>query len=120
MTNVPSRDDWTFYHHPFGDGHVHAVSVDPARPDRIVAGVEDGPLLRSTDGGATWHEWLAGHDTHRTAVAPANARRSTAGVVERVESVTGDGQFAVGDERADARHSSKSSGEHPEVDSLTE
>lgn len=90
VTSVPSRDDWTFYHHPFGDGHVHAVSVHPERPDRIVAGVEDGPLLRSTDGGATWHEWLTGHDTHRTTLAPGDP--------DRVFVATADGLF----ERRDA------------------
>ncbi|MFB6193646.1 MAG: hypothetical protein ABEI75_01155 [Halobaculum sp.] len=75
LTDVPSRDDWTFYHEPFGDGHVHAITLHPDRPDRLVAGVEDGPVLVSTDGGETWREALTGHDVHRIAVDPRDPDR---------------------------------------------
>lgn len=89
VTDVPSRENWKFYHEPFGDGHVHGLTIHPDRPDRLVAGVEDGPLLCSTDGGETWTDGLTGHDVHRLAMDPTDPQRWLVG--------TADGLFCTED-----------------------
>jgi photosystem II stability/assembly factor-like uncharacterized protein len=81
--DLPSREDWTFFHDPFHAGHVHGFALHPERPDRVLAGVEHGALLRSGDGGETWTESLVGSDVHRVAVHPAEP--------ERVSAATGSG-----------------------------
>lgn len=68
--DLPSRDRWTFFYEPFEAGHVHGISVDPAAPDRIYAGLEHGAFLYTHDGGETWHDALHGYDLHDTAFVP--------------------------------------------------
>ncbi|MFB6111397.1 MAG: hypothetical protein ABEJ35_02555 [Halobacteriaceae archaeon] len=82
IAELPSRPDWTFYHEPFGDGHVHGLSIHPDRPDRLVAGVEDGALIYSRDHGESWSETLVGHDIHRVATAPSDPDTLLAGAEE--------------------------------------
>ena len=72
VTAVPSRDQWTFFHEPFYEGHVHGISIHPDRPETIYAGVEHGAVLVSTDGGETWAETLVGSDVHRIAHHPTD------------------------------------------------
>lgn len=86
---LPSRRGWTFFHPPFRAGHVHGLSIHPARPERLFAAVEHGALIYSRDGGATWREALVGCDLHRTAVDPADPDRVLAGA--------GEGLFASSD-----------------------
>lgn len=43
-----------------GDPYVMGLSVSPTDPNNIVAGIEYGALLRSTDGGKTWQGHLKG------------------------------------------------------------
>lgn len=43
-----------------GDPYVLGLAVSPADPNVILAGVEYGAVLRSTDEGATWHGHLKG------------------------------------------------------------
>jgi photosystem II stability/assembly factor-like uncharacterized protein len=38
------------------DAQVTTVALDPRDRETVYAGVSEGSLLRSTDGGATWHE----------------------------------------------------------------
>jgi photosystem II stability/assembly factor-like uncharacterized protein len=83
VDDLPSRDDWTFFHDPFHAGHVHGFALDGRRPDRVLAGVEHGALLRSTDRGKTWSEALVGSDVHRVAVHPDDP--------DRVYAATGSG-----------------------------
>src|SRR5205823_15054847 len=43
-----------------GSGHsteVLAILIDPEQPWTVYEGTRDGGLLKSTDGGATWHPW---------------------------------------------------------------
>jgi photosystem II stability/assembly factor-like uncharacterized protein len=79
IEDVPSRDEWEFFHEPFDDGHVHGIALHPDRPERIVAGVENGPLVRSTDGGHTWTDWTDMADVHRVTVHPEDPDRLFAG-----------------------------------------
>lgn len=89
LEELPSRDDWTFFHDPFRAGHVHGFALHPERPDRLIAGVEQGALVRSTDGGETWNESLAGGDIHRVAVDPDDP--------DRVYAATGSGMHRSDD-----------------------
>ncbi|MFB6198504.1 MAG: WD40/YVTN/BNR-like repeat-containing protein [Halobacteriaceae archaeon] len=82
IDDLPSRPDWKFYHEPFGDGHVHGVDIHPDRPNQIFAGVEDGSLIYSRDGGDSWREALVGHDIHRTAIDPSDPDRIFAGAAD--------------------------------------
>lgn len=75
LDDLDSKPEWTFFHDPFGSGHVHGVGLHPDRPERIVAGVEHGALIYSTDGGRTWNERLRGYDVHRVVADPRDARR---------------------------------------------
>jgi photosystem II stability/assembly factor-like uncharacterized protein len=43
-----------------GDPYVLGLAVSPTNPDIILAGVEAGAVLRSADGGVTWHGHLKG------------------------------------------------------------
>lgn len=36
---------------------VVALSLDPAKQDRVFAGVADGRVFTSDDGGASWRAW---------------------------------------------------------------
>lgn len=67
---VASRDRWTFFHEPFRAGHIHAIALHPLAPDRILAGVEHGGVLRSTDAGRTWRDTRPGTDAHRITCHP--------------------------------------------------
>lgn len=100
--NVPSRDEWAFFYEPFEAGHIHGVSVHPARPDRLFAAVEIGGLLRSEDHGETWSDALRGEDFHRTAVSPTDPDRIFAtGETGLYESRDGGRSWAVIEETAD-------------------
>jgi photosystem II stability/assembly factor-like uncharacterized protein len=87
---LPSRADWTFFHKPFFAGHVHAITVDARQPERILAAVEVGALIHSSDGGKSWAEALVGGDVHRLAVDPQDPTRILAG--------TGEGMFESRDD----------------------
>jgi photosystem II stability/assembly factor-like uncharacterized protein len=52
-----------------GDPYVLAITLSPADPDVIVAGVEAGAVLRSVDGGKSWEGHLKGaiRDCHSLA-----------------------------------------------------
>jgi hypothetical protein len=67
---LPSRSRWTFFHEPFRAGHIHGIARTPARPERIVAGVEHGAVILSHDDGQSWQEALPGYDVHRVSVHP--------------------------------------------------
>lgn len=52
---MPGREKWWFPGPPH-QPHVKTLAVHPEDPRIIYAGVEQGALLRSTDGGASWRE----------------------------------------------------------------
>ncbi|WP_435334744.1 WD40/YVTN/BNR-like repeat-containing protein [Haloarchaeobius sp. TZWWS8] len=70
LDGLPSRDDWSFGHDPFQAGHVHGVSVEG---ETVVAAVEQGAVVFSTDGGETWDDALPGVDAHDTAIVDGRA-----------------------------------------------
>lgn len=82
LADLPSFENWTFFHEPFEAGHVHGVAIHPDRPGYIYAGVEHGAFVYTHDGGATWNESLVGYDLHRVAVDPADPGRVLAGAGE--------------------------------------
>ena len=63
---------WTFPLEPF-DAHTKHITVHPNDPNTLFIGIEQGGLLKSTDGGATFAA-LPGmdDDVHRTAIDPSN------------------------------------------------
>lgn len=73
----PGGERWTFPPPPHLP-HLKSIALDPSAPDTFFACVEQGALLRTTDGGATWVEldamWQATdkayRDAHRLVVAP--------------------------------------------------
>ena len=74
------RDKWSFPSPPF-QAHVKTMTIDPRDPNVIYAGVEQGDLFKTVDGGATWHvlddyskptDWTY-RDIHLVAVHPANS-----------------------------------------------
>lgn len=73
IESLASRPDWTFFHEPFYDGHIHGIAIHPEQPERIVAGVEHGALVYTEDAGETWQEALVGADVHRVATNPTDA-----------------------------------------------
>ncbi|MBO9315617.1 MAG: hypothetical protein J7456_07525 [Chloroflexus sp.] len=89
IERLPSRPSWKFFHKPFYAGHIHGIALHSERPQRIFAGVEDGALIYTQDGGQTWHETLVGYDLHRVVVDPLDPDRVFAGA--------GEGLFVSGD-----------------------
>jgi photosystem II stability/assembly factor-like uncharacterized protein len=55
LRNVPDTDKWEFPGPPHL-AHTKTVAVDPRSPSTIYAGIEQGALLKTTDGGQTWRE----------------------------------------------------------------
>ncbi len=55
LANAEGRDKWVFPMKP-NIPHVKAMASDPRDPKRIYAGVEQGGLFLSVDGGASWRE----------------------------------------------------------------
>ena len=59
LSAVPERDQWR-YPVPPNVAQARAFAFDPRDPDRIYAGVEEGGILVSRDGGKTWRDSSAG------------------------------------------------------------
>ncbi len=79
LRSVPDTDKWTFPGPPHL-GHTKTLAFDPRDHNVIYAGIEQGALLKTTDGGATWRE-LAGFskpddevykDVHQVLLRPSN------------------------------------------------
>ena len=75
---MPGNEKWDFPGPPH-IAHVKSITVDPRDPESVYAAVEQGGLMKSTDGGKSWRE-LDGyakpddavyHDIHRTVPVPA-------------------------------------------------
>ena len=71
MRKLPSAPTWSFPPRPW-TSHVRAIALSYADPDLVVAGIELGGVLRSTDGGETWQDQRPGAqaDCHALATHP--------------------------------------------------
>jgi len=79
LRQVPGVDGWNFPAPPFV-AHVKHVTADPRDPDTLYVCVEQGALLKSTDGGASFTELpfedadcRLNKDTHRIVFDPSDA-----------------------------------------------
>ena len=59
--DLPSRGSWSFPPEP-DTHHVHSLLADPHEPGLVLAGIELGGVMHSTDGGRTWEDHRAGAD----------------------------------------------------------
>jgi photosystem II stability/assembly factor-like uncharacterized protein len=93
---VPGQEHWMFPPPPHVP-HVKNLAFDPVDADTLYVGIEQGALLKSTDGGRAWRELDAYYspddvyykDVHRLVVSPSDPRR--------VYMAGGDGLYASED-----------------------
>ncbi|HLG69536.1 MAG TPA: glycosyl hydrolase [Chloroflexota bacterium] len=79
LRTVPNTDKWMFPSPPHV-AHVKTMAFDPRDPKIIYAGVEQGALLKTTDGGQTWRELesfsrpedRSYKDIHQITIRPSN------------------------------------------------
>jgi photosystem II stability/assembly factor-like uncharacterized protein len=74
LRRLPSAPTWSFPPRPW-TSHVRAIALSYADPDLVVAGIELGGVLRSTDGGETWQDQRPGAqaDCHSLAAHPQSS-----------------------------------------------
>lgn len=80
LRDVPDTDKWTFPAPPHL-GHVKTMAFDPRDEQVMLVGIEQGALLKTTDGGQSWHELASFSkpddevykDVHRVLLRPSNA-----------------------------------------------
>ena len=68
LLELPSRPTWSFPPRPW-TSHVRWIAPSPHDAELILVGIELGGLMRSADGGATWHDHAPGaaRDVHSLA-----------------------------------------------------
>ena len=80
VKETKGRDKWSFPSPPH-QAHTKTMTIDPRDPNVIYAGVEQGDLLKTTDGGANWFvledyskpsDWTY-RDIHLVVVHPENS-----------------------------------------------
>jgi photosystem II stability/assembly factor-like uncharacterized protein len=71
LLELPSRPTWSFPPRPW-TSHVRWIAPSPHDADVLLAGIELGGLMRSTDGGETWEDHRPGaqRDVHSLAWHP--------------------------------------------------
>lgn len=86
LLELPSAESWSFPPKP-DTHHVRWIETDPVAAEKLYVAIEAGALVRSDDGGATWHDRVDGgpYDTHTAATHPKAAGR--------VYAAAGDGYF---------------------------
>jgi photosystem II stability/assembly factor-like uncharacterized protein len=86
MNELPSASEWSFPPKP-ETHHVRWIEPDPHQLGRLYVAIEAGALLRTEDGGETWHDRVPDgpFDTHNAATHPREAGR--------VYSAAGDGYY---------------------------
>jgi photosystem II stability/assembly factor-like uncharacterized protein len=77
LLELPSRPTWRFPPRPW-TSHVRWIAPSPHDADLILVGIELGGLMRSTDGGETWHDHRPGaqRDVHSLAWHPRSRERA--------------------------------------------
>jgi photosystem II stability/assembly factor-like uncharacterized protein len=105
LLDLPSRPSWSFPPRPW-TSHVRWIAPSPYDADLLLAGIELGGLMRSTDGGETWadHRPGAQPDVHSLAWHPrAPGRAYEAGGGGAASSDDGGDTWHAADEGRD-RH----------------
>jgi photosystem II stability/assembly factor-like uncharacterized protein len=82
IRKIDDTDKWTFPPPPH-IAHVKDITFHPAEPETVYVCVEQGALIKSTDGGAHWTQLTdysrdddhAYRDTHRVAILPSDPKR---------------------------------------------
>jgi photosystem II stability/assembly factor-like uncharacterized protein len=71
LLELPSRPSWSFPPRPW-TSHVRWIAPNPHDGQVILVGIELGGLMRSADGGASWHDHRPGaqRDVHSLAWHP--------------------------------------------------
>jgi photosystem II stability/assembly factor-like uncharacterized protein len=71
LLELPSRPTWSFPPRPW-TSHLRWIAPSPHDADVVLAGIELGGLMRSTDGGETWQDQRPGSqpDVHSLAWHP--------------------------------------------------
>jgi photosystem II stability/assembly factor-like uncharacterized protein len=77
LLELPSRPTWSFPPRPW-TSHVRWIAPSPHDAGLLLVGIELGGLMRSTDGGETWHDHRPGaqRDVHSLAWHPHVAGRA--------------------------------------------
>jgi photosystem II stability/assembly factor-like uncharacterized protein len=77
LLELPSQPTWSFPPRPW-TSHVRWIAPSPHDADVLLAGIELGGLMRSTDGGETWQDHRPGAqpDVHSLAWHPKVAGRA--------------------------------------------
>ncbi len=72
LKNLPSSPTWSFPPRPW-TSHVRAIATGHSDANLVLAGIELGGVVRSTDGGGTWQDQRPGAypDCHSISVHPA-------------------------------------------------
>jgi photosystem II stability/assembly factor-like uncharacterized protein len=83
LKSLPSASTWSFPPRPW-TSHVRSLALSPEDPNLIVAGIELGGVVRSTDGGESWQDQRPGAyaDCHALAThvsAPATLYEAAGG-----------------------------------------
>ena len=75
LRRLPTRGDWTFPGPPFV-AHVRGIGLSACDPRTIFGAVEEGWLVRSTDGGESWINIKEGteFDSHTVTVLPDDGK----------------------------------------------
>src|SRR5262245_11124468 len=87
---LPSASTWSFPPRPHTH-HVRWIEADVTAANRVFVAIEAGALVRTFDGGQTWHDRVCGgpYDTHKAATHPL--------APGRLYSAAGDGYFESAD-----------------------
>jgi photosystem II stability/assembly factor-like uncharacterized protein len=105
LLDLPSQPTWSFPPRPW-TSHVRWIAPSPHDSDLLLVGIELGGLMRSTDGGETWHDHRPGaqRDVHSLAWHPqAEGRAYEAGGGGSAFSVDGGDTWRPADDGRD-RH----------------
>jgi photosystem II stability/assembly factor-like uncharacterized protein len=96
LAETPGSSEWSFPAPPHV-AHVKDITFHPEDPLTVFASIEVGALLKSTDGGETWHE-LHGmyEDVHRCVINPNNP--------DRMYVTGGNGMYVTSDAGATWEH----------------
>jgi hypothetical protein len=106
LTDLPSADRWSFPPRPHTH-HVRWIAVDPEDPDRLYVAIEAGALVRTDDGGETWHDHPDGgrRDNHTLRTHPdAPGRVYTAAGDGYAESTDGGDTWSYPQDGLDYRY----------------